>query len=94
VIAGVELLCKHLVQFPGIKADHYLLANDNGGSGTAVVRPHQFKDSALVRTHVFQFEWNPFLRKVGFSPFAWRSTRLAIDNNLLLRHSAISPFTK
>jgi len=46
--AGEGLLCKHLVQFFRVKADHDLLAYDNGWSGTAVVGPDQFKNSALV----------------------------------------------
>src|SRR5260221_4981795 len=65
-VAG--LLCKHLVQAFRIKADHDLFANDNGGCGTAVVGADQFKDRLLVRTHVFQFKLDAFLRKVGLSP--------------------------
>jgi hypothetical protein len=66
--AGVELLRKHLVQFLWVKADHHFFANDNGGSGTAVIGADQFENSPLVRTYILEFEWDPFLRKVGLSP--------------------------
>jgi hypothetical protein len=94
VDAGEGLLCKHLVQFFRVKADHDLFADDDGGSGTAVVGANQLKYRALVRTDVLKFKLDTFLRKVGLSPFAWRSTRLAVNNHFLLRHAAFPPFIR
>jgi hypothetical protein len=34
---------------------------------------------------------DPFLRKVGLSPCAWRSTGLAVHHNLFLRHETPLP---
>ena len=88
------LPCKHRVQFLWVKADHDLLAYDNGWSGATVIGADQLKNGALVRTHVLHFKLDPFLRKVGLSPFTRRSTRLTVNNYFLLHHLAIPPFTK
>ena len=76
--------CKHLVQFGGIKTDHDLIADDNGGGGTAVIGPDQFEYRLLVGTDVFHFELDPSLREVGLGRMAGRSARLAVDHNFLL----------
>ena len=76
--------CKHFVQFGGIKTDHDLIADDNGGGGTAVIGPDQFKYRLLVAAHVFDFELDPSLREVGLSRMAGRSAGLAVNHNLLL----------
>lgn len=75
VSSSVALVGKQLVQPVRIKSDHDLVANDYGGSGTAFVGSNQFEDGLLVRAHVLYFKRDPFLRKVGLGPGAWRSTR-------------------
>ena len=57
---------------------------DNGGSGTAVIGPDQFKHGLLVGAYIFDFELDPSLREVGLSRMAGRSAGLAVDHNFLL----------
>ena len=79
-------LCKHLVQSFRIKADHDLIADHNGRSGTAVVSTHQFKDCFLIDTYVFHFKFDSPLREEGFSRITRRSSGLAVDHDFF-RHS-------
>ena len=76
--------CKHFVQFGGIKTDHDLIADDDGGGGTAVIGPNQFEHCLLVGAYVLDFEFDPSLREVGLSRMAGRSAGLAVDHNFLL----------
>ena len=79
-------LCKHLFQSLGIKTDHYLIANNNGWSGTAVIFVHQFKNCLLVNCYILDFEIDASLREEGFRRITGRSARLTENDNFLLWH--------
>jgi hypothetical protein len=90
--AGLEaasesgLLGKHLVQLVRIEANHDFVANNNSGSGTAVICTDHLKDRLLVLADVLDFKLCTFLRKVGLGPVTRRSTGLAEDHNLFVSH--------
>jgi hypothetical protein len=72
-----ELPGKHFFQSLGIEANHHLAANNNGGSGAAVVRPRQFKNRLLVNTDILNIKSNASRREEGFRRITGRSTGLA-----------------
>jgi hypothetical protein len=89
MFASAALFGKHLVESLGIKTDHDLIADDNGGRRVAFVLANQFHERLLVFADVLDFEIDTFLRKVALSPGAWGSTRLAENDNFFLRHSLV-----
>ena len=85
------LLCNQLLQLLWVKADHHLVAHNNGRRRAAFVGPYHFADSARVAAHISQLERYASLREVGFRPIARRSTRLAEQQNALRGHTASLP---
>jgi len=73
ICSSVALVGKQLVQPVRIKSNHDLLANHNGGCGTALVGADQLKNRLLICADIFYFKRDPFLRKVGLGPGTWRS---------------------
>ncbi len=88
ISAAVTLLGKQLVQPVRIESDQDLVSDNNGRCGAALVGSDQLEDGLLVHADIFNFKWNPFLRKVGLSPGAWRSAGRAVNNHFLCCHSS------
>jgi hypothetical protein len=67
----------------GVESDDDLIANDDGGSHTAVVGTDQFEYGTLVAADVAVFEIDTSAREVGLKGAARRSAGLGENNHLL-----------
>jgi hypothetical protein len=86
ICSSAALLGKQLVQSVRIEPDHDVVVDDDGGGGTALVCADKLKDGLLVHADVFHLKCDPFLRKVGLGPGAWRSTGRDINHYSLGGH--------
>jgi hypothetical protein len=77
---------KHLLESLRIEANHHLVANNDGRSGTALVLGYQFPYSRKITGYVSHLKLNSSLREEGLGNMAWRSTGLAEDDDLVLLH--------
>src|SRR5512143_376510 len=87
--SGCRSAGKGLVDLFRIEPDQYLVADDDGGRGAALVGLHQLTHRREVAAHVSVFELDPSLREVGFGRIARRSARLAEDDHPLVGHRRI-----